>query len=63
MGKTWEFRREPHSDTEDLNYKTLPGQDGGVGKSTVLPRTTKRKNTNLKTKDNQNCQKLNCMEV
>ena len=40
------------------------GQDGGVGRHTVPPCTTKR-TTNLKTKNNQNCQfkQLNCMEV
>ena len=32
-------------------------QDGGIGRHTVPPRTTKRKTTNLKTKTNQNCQK------
>ena len=35
------------------------GQDGGVGRHTVPPRTTKRRTTtNLKTKNNQNCQKI-----
>ena len=36
------------------------GQDGGiVGRYTLPPRTTKRKTTtNLKTKNNQNCQKI-----
>ena len=33
-------------------------QDGGVGRYTVPPRTTKRRTTNLKTKNNQNCQKI-----
>ena len=34
-------------------------QDGGVGRHTVPPCTTKRKTTtNLKTKNNQNCQKI-----
>ena len=33
------------------------GQDGGVGRYTVPPCTTKRR-TNLKTKSNQNCQKI-----
>ena len=35
------------------------GQDGGIGRYTVSPRTTKRRTTtNLKTKNNQNCQKI-----
>ena len=33
-------------------------QDGGVGRYIVLPHTTKRRTTtNLKAKNNQNCQK------
>ena len=36
------------------------GQDGGVGRYTVPPRTTKRRMTatNLKRKTNQNCQNI-----
>ena len=34
------------------------GQDGGVGRYPVPPRTNKRTTTNLKTKNNQNCQKI-----
>ena len=30
----------------------------GIGRYTVPPRTTKRTTTNLKTKNNQNCQKI-----
>ena len=34
-------------------------QDGGVGRHALLPCTTKRRTTtNLKTKSNQNCQKI-----
>ena len=34
-------------------------QDGGTGRYTLLPRTTKKRTTtNLKTKNNQNCQKI-----
>ena len=33
------------------------GQDGGVGGYALPPHTTKRRTTNLKTKNNQNCQK------
>ena len=35
-------------------------QDGGVGRYTVSPHTTKRRTTttNFKTKNNQNCQKI-----
>ena len=39
--------------------KLTSGQDGGVGRHTVPPHTTKsRTTTNLKTKSNQNCQKI-----
>ena len=34
------------------------GKDGGIGKYTFPPRTTKRATTNVKTKNNQNCQKI-----
>ena len=35
------------------------GQDGGIGRHTLPPCTTKRRiKTNLKTKNNQNCQKI-----
>ena len=35
------------------------GQDGGVGRHTVPPRTTKRRTaTNLSAKSNQNCQRI-----
>ena len=38
---------------------TTSGQDGGIGRYTVPPHTTKRMTTtNLKTKNNQNCQKI-----
>ena len=34
-------------------------QDGGIGRNAILPCSTKRKiTTNLKTKSNQNCQKI-----
>ena len=40
------------------------GQDWGVDRNNSLSHTTKRmKTTNLKTKNNQNCQKKHCMEV
>ena len=32
--------------------------DEGVGRNTSLPHITKRITTNLKTKNNQNCQKI-----
>ena len=39
--------------------KKSTSQDGGVGRYTLPPRTTKRRTTrNLKTKNNQNCQKI-----
>ena len=41
------------------NDKVTFGQDGGVGRYTLPPHTTKRRTTtNLKTKNNQNCQKI-----
>ena len=33
-------------------------QDGDIGRCTVPSHTTKRRTTNLKTKNNQNCQKI-----
>ena len=46
--------------TQSLVYNKYPltsGQDGGIGRYTVPPHTTKRRTTaNLKTKNNQNCQ-------
>ena len=38
------------------------GQDGGIGRYTLPPTTTKRRTTNLKTKNNQNCQKIELYE-
>ena len=39
-------------------YYWTSGQDGGIGRYTLAPHTTKRRTTtNLKTKSNQNCQK------
>ena len=34
------------------------GQDGGIGRHTLLPHITERGTTNLKRKNNQNCQKI-----
>ena len=40
-------------------FSKTSGQDGGIGRHTVPPRITKtRTTTNLKTKNNQNCQKI-----
>ena len=40
-------------------HRLTSGQGGGMGRHTVSPRTTKiRTTTNLKTKNNQNCQKI-----
>ena len=36
----------------------ISGQDGGEGRHTEPPCTTKRRTTNLKTKNNQNWQKI-----
>ena len=33
-------------------------QDGGIGRHTMSPHTTKRRTTNLKTKNNQNYQNI-----
>ena len=39
------------------------GQDGSIGRYTLPPHTTKRRpTTNLKTKNNQNCQKIKLYE-
>ena len=38
------------------------GQDGGIGRYTLPPHTTKRTTTNLKTKTNQICQKIKLYE-
>ena len=39
------------------------GQDGGISKYTFPPHTTKKKTmTNLKIKNNQNCQKIKLYE-
>ena len=39
--------------------KRISGQDGGIGRYTLPPRTTKRRTTtNLKMKNKQNCQKI-----
>ena len=41
------------------HYDYGSSQDGGVDRYALLPRTTKRRiTTNLKTKRNQNCQKI-----
>ena len=42
-----------------LQQIQLPsGQHGGVGRYTLPPHTTKRTTTNLKIKNNQNCQNI-----
>ena len=41
------------------SYMQTSGQDGGIRRYTLPPHTTKgRTTTNLKTKSNQNCQKI-----
>ena len=35
-----------------------PNQDGGVGRYTLPPHTTKRRTTNLTTRNNHSCQKI-----
>ena len=39
-------------------YRKISGQDGATGRYTFPPCTTRRKTTNLKPKNNQNCQKI-----
>ena len=42
-----------------MRHSGTSGQDGGVSRHTVPPHTTKRRTTTkLKTKNNQNCQKI-----
>ena len=41
-----------------IKKQKTSSQDGGVGRYTVPPHTTKRTTKNLKTKINQNCQKI-----
>ena len=41
-----------------LEKKKPSRQDGGVGRYTLPPHTTKRTTMNLKAKTNQNCQKI-----
>ena len=48
----------PDGKREVLKGEQTSRQDGGVGRYTLLPHTTKKTTTNLKTKDNQNCQKI-----
>ena len=38
------------------------GQDRGIGRYILPPHTTKRRTTNLKTKNSQNCQKIELYE-
>ena len=38
--------------------KRVYSQDGGIGRHALLPCTTKGTTKNLKTKTNQNCQKI-----
>ena len=65
-GNTTEaLRTECKSDVKEKDYECeeilggTSGQDGGIGKYTLPPCTTKRRTTtNLKTKNNQNCQEI-----
>ena len=42
-----------------LKHNSSSSQDGGIGRYALLPCTTKRRiTTNLKTENNQNCQKI-----
>ena len=42
----------------DFQKEGRCSQDGGIGRHTLSPHKTKRTTTNLKTKNNQNCQKI-----
>ena len=43
----------------EIHYYETSGQDGGISRYTLPPCTTKRRTaTHLKTKNNQNCQKV-----
>ena len=46
------------SDKCSLPSRSHLWHDGGIGRYALLPHTTKRRTTNLKTKNNQNCQKI-----
>ena len=54
--------RRRHHGKDSKKYiaaQVTSGQDGGVGRYTMPPCTTKRRTTsNLKTKNNNNCQKI-----
>ena len=55
----------PHVITvhQEIEYSGASSQDGSVGRYTLLPCTPKRRvTTNLKTKINQNCQKIELHE-
>ena len=44
---------------KNKHIELTSGQDGGISRHTVPPHTTKRSTTtNLKAKNNQNCQKI-----
>ena len=50
--------------TSNNNYWRNSSQDGSIGRNALLPHTTKRRITsNLKTKNNHNCQEIICMEI
>ena len=46
----------------DFQKEGRCSQDGGIGRHTLSPHKTKRTTTNLKTKNNQNCQKIELYE-
>ena len=52
-------REKNRNQQKRKNIQKTSSQDGGIGRHTVPPHTTKRRTTtNLKTKNNQNCQKI-----
>ena len=63
-----ELSNEEIDNLSDAEFETLVSRisthNVSVGRKASLPHTTKRRiTTNLKTKNNQNCQKNICMEV
>ena len=57
--QSYSFVLAHYTDTNlNNNVFWTSGQDEGMGRYTVPPHTTKRRTTNLKTKYNQNCQKI-----
>ena len=52
------YNVHPYSTLKNLGKKGSSRQGGGVGRYNLPPCTTKRTTTNLKTENNQHCQKI-----